>query len=52
MAPPKLYMIDLCPSVRTVLLTAKALGITLDYKVLDFTDFDQFNEDFFNKVNL
>jgi len=32
---PKLYMIDVSPPVRSVLLTAEALGITLEHVVLD-----------------
>ncbi|KAF2901361.1 hypothetical protein ILUMI_04819, partial [Ignelater luminosus] len=46
MAPPKLYMIDLSPPVRTVLLTEKALGITLDHKIVTFTKQEQLAPDF------
>lgn len=39
-------MIDLSPPVRTVLLTEKALGITLDHKIVNFTKQEQFAPDF------
>lgn len=41
MAPPKLYMVDVSPPVRSVLLTAKAIGITLDYKQPNFSKSDK-----------
>ncbi|KAF2894318.1 hypothetical protein ILUMI_11856 [Ignelater luminosus] len=34
---PRLYMMETCPAVRSVLLTAKALGITLDLVRMDLS---------------
>jgi len=42
MAPPKLYMVDVSPPVRTVLLTAKAIGITLEHKEIYYSKPEQF----------
>lgn len=34
---PKLYMVEPSPAVRSVLLTAKAIGITLDLVPVDLS---------------
>lgn len=33
---PKLYMSEICPPVRAVLLTARILKVTLELKEVDF----------------
>lgn len=35
---PKLYMTEICPCVRAVLLTARALKVTLELEEVDFSN--------------
>lgn len=43
---PKLYMADISPPVRSVLITAKALGVTLEHKEVDLSKGDHLKPDF------
>mgnify|MGYP003348044489 CR=1 FL=1 len=50
MAPPKLYMVDVSPAVRAVLLTAKAIGITLQYKEVTYKKPEDFINAFLQNI--
>lgn len=43
---PTLYMSEYSPPVRAVLMTAKALGITLEHKDLDLSKNDHLNPEY------
>lgn len=51
MAVGKLYMIDLSPPVRAVLLTEKALGITLEHKELNLLGGEHLKADYVKVCN-
>lgn len=48
---PVLYMQDVSPPARSVLLTAAALGVKLELKIIDVLKKEQLNEEF-KKVGL
>ncbi|KAK4877117.1 hypothetical protein RN001_009623 [Aquatica leii] len=50
MGPPKLYMVDVSPEVRAVLLTAKAIGITIDLKIIPYSNPDEFASVFLKQI--
>lgn len=43
---PKLYMTELSPPVRSVLITAAALGVELEKQYLDLLKKEQLSPDF------
>ncbi|KAF5299885.1 hypothetical protein FQA39_LY11422 [Lamprigera yunnana] len=51
MAPPKLYVIDISPQVRSVLLTAKAIGLTLNYEIVSYNTPEEIASVFIKKIS-
>lgn len=43
---PKLYMVDLSPPVRTVLLAAKAIGVELEHVQVNLMKQEHLTEEF------
>lgn len=49
---PTLYYMDVSPPVRSVFLTAAALGIELELKHVDLAKKEQFNPDYRKVCNI
>lgn len=43
---PKLYMSEMCPFVRTVLMTAAAIELEIDKQILDLASGEHLKPDF------